>query len=403
MKRKQPGALLCAVMLCLFTCTAIFAEEIPVTEDEIFSVEADYASEAEEETLIAEEWEACPAADDLIVDEGIELIAAGDRAAETSHVTISISLYDKASGSWVNAADAGAISSVAINGENVRELDAECGKTSTIQIILASGYMTNTPRANDSFLYSNTPEEYRYGTNPDEGEWILTFIPQAGTDYSFSISLSEAVRVTYDRNGGTTDESWPGDSRLVGKGSVISSIKYDIERISPPEGQELDYVEIRDSFGTHTVKAVDLESTAYSYDSDVVFRCVWKTIGQTGSGPLPEDDPDGPPSEMITISKKPSIKKPAATKNRITVKWSHFKHTKKSPRAIWKKIKNVQFQCASDKDFSNIVRSGMVGRGKTKAVIKGLQKKTVYYVRVRYFDGTGYSNWSGTKKIRTKK
>ena len=44
----------------------------------------------------------------------------------------------------------------------------------------------------------------------------------------------------------------------------------------------------------------------------------------------------------------------------------------------------------------------MVGKKKTKAVIKGLAKKTTYYVRVRYFDGTGYSAWSGVKKIKTK-
>jgi (E)-4-hydroxy-3-methylbut-2-enyl-diphosphate synthase len=32
-----------------------------------------------------------------------------------------------------------------------------------------------------------------------------------------------------------------------------------------------------------------------------------------------------------------------------------------------------------------------------------LAKKTNYYVRVRYFDGTGYSKWSSVKKIKTKK
>ena len=38
-----------------------------------------------------------------------------------------------------------------------------------------------------------------------------------------------------------------------------------------------------------------------------------------------------------------------------------------------------------------------------QAVIRKLLKNTVYYVRVRYFDGTGYSEWSKVKKIRTKK
>ena len=67
-----------------------------------------------------------------------------------------------------------------------------------------------------------------------------------------------------------------------------------------------------------------------------------------------------------------------------------------------KKIKNVQVQCAADKGFKNIVKSAMVGKKKKKAVIKGLKKKTTYYVRVRYFDGTGYSAWSKVKKVKTK-
>ena len=109
------------------------------------------------------------------------------------------------------------------------------------------------------------------------------------------------------------------------------------------------------------------------------------------------------PVEKITISKKPSIKKPAATKNKITVKWKHFKHTSKSGRKIWKGIKKVQIQCSSDSAYKNIVKTITVGKSKTKAVIKGLKKKTTYYVRVRYMDGTGYSKWSKSKKITTKK
>ena len=41
-------------------------------------------------------------------------------------------------------------------------------------------------------------------------------------------------------------------------------------------------------------------------------------------------------------------------------------------------------------------------KSKTSAKIKGLKKKTIYYVRVRYYDGTGYSAWSKVKKVKTK-
>lgn len=108
------------------------------------------------------------------------------------------------------------------------------------------------------------------------------------------------------------------------------------------------------------------------------------------------------PSEKITISKKPTIKKPAATKNKITVKWKHFKHTSKKAKKLWKPIKGVQIQCATDKTFTNIVKTATAKKSKTSAKIKGLAKKTTYYVRVRYYDGTGYSAWSKVKKVKTK-
>ena len=107
-------------------------------------------------------------------------------------------------------------------------------------------------------------------------------------------------------------------------------------------------------------------------------------------------------TKKITVSKKPTINKPAAKARSITVKWKHFKHTSKKTKKIWKGIRKVQVQCSTDVAFKHNVKTSMVAKGKTKAVIKGLHKKTTYYVRVRYFDGTGYSAWSKVKKIKTK-
>ena len=95
------------------------------------------------------------------------------------------------------------------------------------------------------------------------------------------------------------------------------------------------------------------------------------------------------------------VPKPAPAKGKITVKWKHFKQNKKT-KALWKKIKNVQVQCAADKGFKNIVKTTTVKKSKTSAKLKRLAKKTTYYVRVRYYDGTGYSAWSKVKKVKTK-
>ena len=131
------------------------------------------------------------------------------------------------------------------------------------------------------------------------------------------------------------------------------------------------------------------------------YTCTIKACGQTKTEKIPNLK-STVPTEKITIAKKPSIKKPAATKSKITVKWKHFKHTSKKAKKVWKKIQKVQVQCATDKAFKNIVKTSLVGKSKTSAKIKGLKKKTTYYVRVRYYDGTGYSAWSKVKKVKTK-
>lgn len=127
------------------------------------------------------------------------------------------------------------------------------------------------------------------------------------------------------------------------------------------------------------------------------------TAGEQSVGPAPAIETPVTVTEQITVPKKPTLKKLDAAANKITVKWSHFKHTTKKTKAIWKKIKKVQVQCATDKAFTNIVKTSMVGKSKTTATVKGLKKNTTYYVRIRYFDGIGYSKWSSAKKIKTKK
>ena len=60
-------------------------------------------------------------------------------------------------------------------------------------------------------------------------------------------------------------------------------------------------------------------------------------------------------------------------------------------------------QISTDRTFAANVTSKVVGKKKTKAVIKGIGGKTTYYVRARYLDGNGgVSKWSKVKKIKTK-
>ena len=58
-------------------------------------------------------------------------------------------------------------------------------------------------------------------------------------------------------------------------------------------------------------------------------------------------------------------------------------------------------QAATDPAFKNNVATKNVGKKKTKTILK-LQRKTVYYVRVRYVGTDGVSKWSKVKKVKTK-
>lgn len=101
----------------------------------------------------------------------------------------------------------------------------------------------------------------------------------------------------------------------------------------------------------------------------------------------------------ITINKKPVGVKAKAKKNKVTVTWKKIKKTNKTKKLL-NMIKKIEVQYDTNKDFLKPV-SKMVGKKKTKAVLK-LKKKTTYYVRVRYVGSDGVSAWSKVKRVKTK-
>lgn len=108
-------------------------------------------------------------------------------------------------------------------------------------------------------------------------------------------------------------------------------------------------------------------------------------------------------NELITINYTPRKLKAKAKKKKITVSWKKIKKTKKT-KTLLKQIHGIEVQYSTDPGFP--VESSVkvpLGKKKTKLVLKGLQPKTQYFVRVRYTDGAGgYSNWSAVKAFRTK-
>ena len=105
--------------------------------------------------------------------------------------------------------------------------------------------------------------------------------------------------------------------------------------------------------------------------------------------------------EPITIKKVPSSVKAKAKKNKVTVSWKKIKKNKAGKKLL-AQIKSIQVQYSTDKTFKKDVKTKSVGKKKTKVTLK-LQKKTTYYVRVRYKGSNGFSKWSKVKKVKTKK
>ena len=85
---------------------------------------------------------------------------------------------------------------------------------------------------------------------------------------------------------------------------------------------------------------------------------------------------------------KPSGKK-------LTVSW------KKPSKSQLKKIKGVYIEVATDSAFTNIVKTKKVKKTKNSFTFK-LKKKTLYYVRVRFYNGAKISRWSPVKSKKTK-
>ncbi len=149
-------------------------------------------------------------------------------------------------------------------------------------------------------------------------------------------------------------------------------------------------------------------------DSDP--KCVSVTINATGSpdnqNPGKKDSDNGgsnqgsenrkdKKTEKITISKRPSSIKAKAKKSKVTVSWKKIKKNK-AGKNLLKQIESIQVQYSIDPKFKQNAKTKTVGKKNTKVTLK-LQKKTTYYVRVRYKGSNGFSKWSAMKKVTTKK
>ncbi len=99
------------------------------------------------------------------------------------------------------------------------------------------------------------------------------------------------------------------------------------------------------------------------------------------------------------------IKAPKRGKGKLTVRWNAMSKNQKT-----KTYKNVitgyQVRVSTSSNFANAKYASVKGITKTSKIVKGLKRKTTYYVQYRSYKTVGsttyYSKWSGTKKAKTK-
>ena len=137
------------------------------------------------------------------------------------------------------------------------------------------------------------------------------------------------------------------------------------------------------------------------YSDTTVYTCT--VCGNTRTETTEQHQHSTETLEHITILSVPKSVKAKAKKNKVTVSWGKIKKSKKT-KALLAQIQGIELQYSTDPFFptDNFVKLPL-SKKKTKYVLKGLQRKSVYYVRVRYTDGAGgYSAWSKVKKVKTK-
>jgi hypothetical protein len=71
---------------------------------------------------------------------------------------------------------------------------------------------------------------------------------------------------------------------------------------------------------------------------------------------------------------------------------------------LWKRIKKVEIQYSTDKNFKKNVKKKVIDKNSKKITDKHIKKGKYYYVRIRYTDGKNLkTKWSNKKKFKIKK
>ena len=215
-------------------------------------------------------------------------------------------------------------------------------------------------------------------------------VTATGTEYGIDASNNTTIK------GGTVTAS--GVFQGINAGSVTIGENVSV-KAGDSEGSAIDITDF--SNWKHSEKWVKTQKTTTPIPQPQTETPQTETPQTETPQPQTEASAPAVTEKPITILKTPAKVKAKTKKNSITVSWNKIKKTKKT-KALRKQIMNIEVQYSTDPSFpKETTVSRIIGKNKTKLVLRGLQRKTMYYVRVRYVGTDGVSSWK-TKHARTK-
>ena len=110
------------------------------------------------------------------------------------------------------------------------------------------------------------------------------------------------------------------------------------------------------------------------------------------AAPAPAGD-----TENVSLSKLKSVKLTAVSAKKLKITWKKLSSKDK------KKIKKIQIQVSTDKNFTTIVKEKLLKNTKTSWTIPGLKKNTKYFVRIRAYTKDGNTIYVSKWVIKNKK
>lgn len=180
---------------------------------------------------------------------------------------------------------------------------------------------------------------------------------------------------------------WGHDEQGRIAGSYFAVIKECIEKnghtvLIDSDGSEL--IAITDEAYNELSRLKGYNWKNFNYDT-IVVTCWEKKVANTSA-------PNVSKSKLISLK----ALKPRTAKKSIIARW------KKISKKNQKKIKGIEIQVAKDPDFTDMVKRVRTGKKASSKKIKGLSRKTTYYVRVRAYKGGQKGVWSSVKSVKTK-